>query len=143
LTIDSRYPPKIFLFMLDIANKYGIPVKRVETILLQKAIQPLGFSCSHVPLGMRKSDKKPFCKDCWTIFRQVKAPRYSYDGTLTEAGQYVREPTFLDEQGKDKQQHEEKEDKQQQQDEILKLTGPRRKYSPRFKTVNQIPHMQD
>jgi hypothetical protein len=137
LTIESHYPPKIFLFMLDIANKYGIPVKRVETILLHQVIGDLGFTCDHVSLGMRKSDKKPFCKDCWTIFRQIKPPRYS-NGTLTEAGEYVGEPTFLD-MNKDK----DNQGKQEEEQEILKLTGPARKYSPRFNTVQQIPHMQD
>jgi hypothetical protein len=115
--------------MLDIANKYGIPVKRVETILLQEAIHHLGFTCDHIKIGMRKSDKKPFCKDCWTIFRTIKSPKYGFNGDLIEAGQYVREPTFLDKDN----------DKQ----EVLKLTGPPRKYSPRFKTVNQVPNMKD
>ena len=125
MTIANRYPPKVFLLMLDIANKNGIPVKRVETILLHKAIADMGFTCDHLVMGIRKSDKKPFCKDCWTIFRQLKSARFDPDGNLIKAGEYVIEPTFLD---------NEKDDTLKEQ--VWKLAGPPRKYTPRFKMIN-------
>jgi hypothetical protein len=124
LTITSRYPPKIFLLMLDIANKNGIPVKRVETVFLQKGFTEMGLlKCDHINMGVRKGDKKPFCKDCWTIFIQLSPPTFDSKGILVKAGQYVREPTFLDDKDKGEDQ------------EVVYLTGPPRK-RPRFKTVN-------
>jgi len=130
MTINSRYPPKIFLLMLDIANKNGIPVKRVETVFLQKGFTEMGLlKCDHVAIGIRKGDKKPFCKDCWTIFIQLKAARYDSEGKLVQAGQYVREPTFLDDKDKGEDQ------------EVLYLTGPPRK-KPKFTTVN-VPSGRD
>lgn len=69
MTITNRYGNKVFRFILDIANDNGIPVKRVETIFLLKALHEYtNFSCEHINMGIRPSDKKPNCKDCWTIF---------------------------------------------------------------------------
>jgi hypothetical protein len=69
MTIINRYGNKVFRFMSNIANDNGIPIKRVETVFILKQIQAMGFTCDHLNMGIRKSDKKPFCKDCWTIFR--------------------------------------------------------------------------
>ena len=64
MTINNRYGNKVFRFMLDIANDNGIPVKRVETIFLLKILVDNGFTCEHVNMGIRNTDKKPYCKDC-------------------------------------------------------------------------------
>lgn len=114
--------------MLDIANDNGISVKRVETIFLLKILADNGFTCEHVNMGIRNTDKKPYCKDCWTIFRQIKRAR-SVDGILEEAGEYVRERTFLDKNDSN------------YKEEIFKLAGPPPKFKPRYKT-SQVPYLK-
>lgn len=49
---------------------------------------------------------------------------------MIEAGEYVREATFLD------------KDEEEKQEVVLKLTGPPRKHAPRFKTEN-LPSGKD
>jgi hypothetical protein len=122
VTIGTFYAPKIFNFMMNISSEYGIAVKEVETAFLRKGIQSMGFKCDHIRMGIRKTDHKPYCKDCWQIFRQIKAPRYnSQTKELVEPGQYIPEPTFLD---KDKEIDE----------TPIKLQGPSPKFRGRFKT---------
>lgn len=43
----SYYPIGIYNFMVGIADKYGLSVKEVETVLLRKGITDLGFVCLH------------------------------------------------------------------------------------------------
>jgi len=126
MTVGTFYAPKIFAFMMNIASEYGIPIKEVETALIREGLRSIGFDCDHIRMGVRKTDKKPHCKDCWQLFRQIKGPRYNSDTKeITELGQYVKEPTFL-------------ELKKGQKDEtVYKLQGqaPKRHYHFKTETV--------
>lgn len=106
--------------MMNISSEYGIAVKEVETAFLRDGIKRLGFTCDHIRMGIRKTDKKPYCKDCWQIFRQVKPPRYNHLRELVELGEYTPEPTFLD---KDSEIEE----------TVLKLHGAPPKFRGRFR----------
>lgn len=125
MTINGRHAPKIYLFMLQIANEYGISVKEVETAFLREGMKELGFDCEHIRMGVRKTDKKSHCKDCWQLFRQIKSPRYNANKEIVELGQYIKEPTFL-------------EEKKGHKDEMVyKLQGetPKRSYHYKSETI--------
>jgi len=123
MTVGTYYPPKIFAYMMNIASEYGIPIKEVETALIREGVKAIGFECEHIRMGVRKGDGKSNCKDCWQIFRQIKRAKYNSDTKeLIELGEYVKEPTFL----------EEKLDKKDET--VYKLQGQPPKRTYRFKS---------
>ena len=95
MTITTYYPPEIFRFLSGIAFQYKLSVKEVETIFLRKQAEALGFSCDHSKIGFARSDKKPYCKGCWTRLEQVKPPIYS-GRVLKVPGKFRTLKTFLD-----------------------------------------------
>lgn len=95
MAIKTYYPPEIFRFLSEIAYKHKLSVKEVETVFLRTQAQTLGFKCDHSKVGFAKSDKKPYCKGCWTRLEQIKAPIYS-DSKLKVPGQFKPLKTFLD-----------------------------------------------
>jgi hypothetical protein len=125
MTVGTFYAPKIFAFMMNIASEYGIPIKEVETALIREGLKSIGFECEHIRMGIRKTDNKSNCKDCWQLFRQIKAPRYNAQKELVELGQYVKEPTFLEEK------------KGHKDETVYELQGqpPRRQYHYKSETV--------
>ena len=125
MTVGTFYAPKIFASMMNIASEYGIPVKEVETALIREGLKSIGFHCDHIRMGIRKTDRKPNCKDCWQLFRQVKPPKYNAENELVELGRYVKEPTFLEEK------------KGQTDETVYELQGqvPKRHYHFKSETV--------
>jgi hypothetical protein len=97
LTVRTYYPPEIFRFLSEIAYKHKLSIKEVETVFLRKQSEALGFSCSHSIVGFSKSDKKPYCKGCWTRLEQIKAPVYS-GNKVKVLGQFRPLKTFLDQE---------------------------------------------
>jgi hypothetical protein len=96
MTISNRYPPKLYLFLLDLANRNGdLAIKEVETIFLRKQAEPLGFKCDHLRIGFSKKTHEPFCKDCWTRMKTIKSPTFRGKKIVKE-GEYWPLETFLD-----------------------------------------------
>ena len=96
MTITNRYPPKLYLFLLELANKNGnLAIKEVETLFLRRQAEALGFKCDHERMGFSKKTNEPFCKDCWTRMMIIKRPIFQGKKTV-EDGEYWPVETFLD-----------------------------------------------
>jgi hypothetical protein len=96
MTITNHYPPRLYLFLLDLANKNGpLAIKEVETIFLRRQAEALGFKCDHLRIGFAKKTNQPFCKDCWTRMKTVKAATFQGRKIIKE-GEYWPLETFLD-----------------------------------------------
>src|SRR5437867_2597653 len=96
MTVTNRYPPKLYLFLLDLANKNGdLAIKEVETIFLRRQAEPLGFKCDHSRIGYSKKTDQPFCRDCWTRMITIKRPTFQGKKIVKE-GEYWPVETFLD-----------------------------------------------
>jgi hypothetical protein len=96
MTITNRYPPKLYLFLLDIANRNGpLAIKEVETIFLRRQAEALGFECVHERMGFSKKTNEPFCRDCWTRMSTIERPIFRGKKIVKE-GEYLPVETFLD-----------------------------------------------
>lgn len=96
------YAHDIYLFMLNIASKYGLAVKEVESAFLRKQAQELGFECFHQKVKIAKPTGLPYCSSCWARLEQTKPPVYDIGSTMKRP--HIKEPakyrplrTFLDE----------------------------------------------
>jgi len=97
MTFNSYLPPKIYVFLVKTAEEYKLSVKEVERIFLNKVAIDLGFQCNHERIGFAKSDKKPYCKECWTRLKIEKREPYRIGTNLIKEGiRYVEKETFLD-----------------------------------------------
>jgi hypothetical protein len=98
MTFTDYLPPKTWAFLVKTAQENKLSIKEVQRIFLNKVATDLGFTCDHERIGYSKSDKKPFCKDCWTRLRPEKREPYRIGTKLIKDGiQYVEKETFLDE----------------------------------------------
>ena len=96
MTITNRYPPKLYLFLLDLANKNGdLAIKEVETMFLRRQAEHLGFRCDHLRIGVAKKTGEPFCRDCWTRMKTIKPPVYQ-GRRMVKEGEFWPRETFLD-----------------------------------------------
>jgi hypothetical protein len=97
MTVRTFYPPAIYRFLFDIAFKYKLSIKEVETVFLRRQARELSFECFHENVKSAKTDGKPFCKDCWTRLEQSKPPVIGPDKRIKIPGKYRPLKTFLDE----------------------------------------------
>lgn len=94
----SYYPIGIYNFMIGIADKHGLSVKEVETVLIRKGITELGFVCRHPSERVKKAKKdktKVYCGICWTRLEQTEAGVYN-GRKLIKSAKYRTLPTFLE-----------------------------------------------
>ena len=97
MTFNNYLPPKTYAFLVKIAEENKLSVKEVQRILLNTVSAALGFSCEHLRIGYAKEDPdhKPYCKDCWTRLKMVKAPMYN-GKKIVRQGEFWPLETFLD-----------------------------------------------
>ena len=97
MTFNNYLPPKTYVFLVKIAEENKVAVKEVQRIFLNKVASDLGFSCDHLRIGYAKEDPdhKPYCKDCWTRLKMVKAPMYN-GKKIVRQGEFCPLQTFLD-----------------------------------------------
>jgi hypothetical protein len=97
MTFNYYLPPKTYAFLVKIAEENELSVKEVQRIFLNKVATDLGFGCEHLRIGFAKEDPdhKPYCKDCWTRLKMVKAPMYN-GKKLVRQGEFWPLETFLD-----------------------------------------------
>ena len=88
-------PPKLYSFLVRIADENKLSVKEVQTMFTRKVAQDLGFDCPHDDIGYSPKDKKPFCKRCWTRL-SMKHQAISFKGKLIKSVEYEPIETFLD-----------------------------------------------
>jgi hypothetical protein len=98
MTFTGYLPPKTMAFIVKLSDEYNLSWKEVQRILLNKVAFELGMECPHRRIGRAKSDNKPYCKDCWTRFKEVRNREYNFE-TKHWANVSKFEPidTFLDE----------------------------------------------
>lgn len=85
--------------MVGIADKHGISVKEVETVLIRKGLVDLGFECLHPSEHVKRAKKdktKVYCGVCWTRLKQVSPGVYS-GKECVQSPRYRPLPTFLEE----------------------------------------------
>lgn len=97
MMFNNYLPPKIYTFLVKVAEENKLSMKEVERIFLTKVATDLGFFCEHFRIGYAKEDPdhKPYCKDCWTRMKTVKPPTYRGKKLITP-GQFSSLETFLD-----------------------------------------------
>ena len=97
MTFNNYLPPKIYAFLVKVAEEHRLSVKEVQRIFLNKVAADLGFSCDHLRVGLAKEDPdhKPYCKDCWTRLETVKSPVVN-GRKVVRKGEYWPLETFLD-----------------------------------------------
>jgi hypothetical protein len=117
MTFNNYLPPKIYTFLVKIAEQHKLSVKEVQRIFLNKVAADLGFTCEHERIGLAKEDPehKPYCKDCWTRLRKIVREPYLLGGRwIKNDFHYVKKETFLDEFYKDREQASKKRNKETQ-----------------------------
>jgi hypothetical protein len=92
----NYYPRAIYQFLNDLAFKNELSIKEVETMLLRKQIEALGFNCQHTNIGYSKETAEPFCKDCWTRMIEVKQATYNSRQEMITPAKVIVKETFLD-----------------------------------------------
>jgi hypothetical protein len=98
MTFNHYLPPKTMAFIVKLGDENNLSWKEVERILLNKLAFELGMVCVHRRIGYSKTDHKPYCKDCWTRFQQVKERQYSPETKhWSTVDKFVPIDTFLDE----------------------------------------------
>lgn len=98
MTFNYYLPPKTYAFLVKLAEEYRLSTKEVQRVLINEQAAKLGFECNHERIGFAKSDKKPYCKDCWARLRAEKGEPYRVGTKLIkQAFKYVEKETFLDE----------------------------------------------
>jgi hypothetical protein len=97
MTFNNYLPPKTYAFLVQIQQEYKLSMKEVQRIFIDKIIRDLGFKCDHERIGHAKSDREPYCKDCWTRLRKEIRPTYRIGSKLISGEiQYLEKETFLD-----------------------------------------------
>lgn len=121
MTFTDYLPPKTWAFLVKTAQENKLSIKEVQRIFLNKVATDLGFRCDHERIGYSKSDKKPFCKDCWTRLRTERREPYRIGTKLIKEDiQYVEKKTFLDEFYKEaEREREDNMTKQKQKKETV------------------------
>jgi hypothetical protein len=74
----SYYPPGLYYAMTDLARKYDISVKEVETVLIRHALtRDFCFKCDHKEEKVKtnKQKKKTYCGWCWRRLEVLREPR--------------------------------------------------------------------
>ena len=86
-----------YAFLVKVAEENKLSVKEIQRIFLNKVAGDLGFGCEHERIGYAKEDHdhKPYCKDCWTRLKMVKAPMYN-GKKIVRQGEFWPLQTFLD-----------------------------------------------
>ena len=97
MTFNYYLPPKTYAFLVKLAEEYGFSTKEVQRVLINEQISKLGFVCNHERIGFAKSDKQPYCKDCWARLRAEKVEPYRIGTRLVKECRYVERETFLNE----------------------------------------------
>jgi hypothetical protein len=113
-------PPKTYAYMVRLQEEYKLSIKEVQRILINKVLHDLGFKCNHERIGYAKSDKEPYCKDCWTRLRKVNREPYRIGDKLIKHDiQYLDKETFLDEfyRDRDKDKNKDAKTKKRQEQE--------------------------
>jgi hypothetical protein len=97
MTFNNYLPPKTYAFLVKVAEEHKLSVKDVQRIFLNTIATDLGFSCEHLRIGFAKEDPhhNPYCKDCWTRLKLVKAPMYN-GKKIVRQGEFLPLETFLD-----------------------------------------------
>jgi hypothetical protein len=97
MTFNNFLPPKIYAFLVKIAQERNLSVKEIQRIFLNKVAKDLGFVCDHERVGFAKEDPnhKPYCKDCWTRLVTIKPPVVN-GRKIVKQGQFWPLKTFLD-----------------------------------------------
>jgi hypothetical protein len=97
MTFNYYLPPKTYAFLVKLAEEYRLSTKEVQRVLINEQAAKLGFECNHERVGFAKSDKKPYCKDCWARLRVETREPYRIGTRLVKETKYVERETFLDE----------------------------------------------
>jgi hypothetical protein len=97
MTFNNYLPPKTYAFLVKVAEEHKLSVKEVQRIFLNTVAADLGFSCEHLRIGFAKEDPhhNPYCKDCWTRLKMVKAAMYN-GKKIVRQGEFWPLETFLD-----------------------------------------------
>ena len=90
----SYCPPKLYAFIVKIAEENKLSVKEVQIMFMRKVAQDLGLDCIHEEIGYSPT-KKPFCKRCWTRLNQ-KNQSVVFKGKIVKSIEYEPIETFLD-----------------------------------------------
>jgi hypothetical protein len=97
MTFTDFLPPKTWAFIVKLADENNLSTKEVQRILLNKVASELGLICEHRRIGRAKSDNKPYCKDCWTRFNEVRDREYNFETKhWANVNKFSPVETFLD-----------------------------------------------
>jgi len=108
MSYNNYLPPKLYAFLVKIAEENKLSIKEVQRIFLYKVAIDLGFNCDHqMRVGFAKEDPdhKPFCKDCWARLKTLR-PRVVNGKRIVKEGEYWPLETFLDRYYKERVQKE-------------------------------------
>jgi hypothetical protein len=112
-------PPKTYAFMVRICEEYNLSIKEIQRIIINKVLHDLGFKCRHERIGYAKSDKEPFCKDCWTRLRkQIREPYRIGTNLIKGEFQYHEKETFLDEFYRDKEAKKKERERERKREDL-------------------------
>jgi hypothetical protein len=65
LTSSYGYvPPGLYSFLVKVAEENQLSIKEIQTMLIRKGAQDLGFNCDHSVVGLAKNTGQPFCQRC-------------------------------------------------------------------------------
>lgn len=96
---DITYmPPKMYAFLVRFGEEYNLSVKEVLNTILRHGMEALGFKCEHLDIRAAKNTGKPYCFNCWTRMRLIKAGTFSADRKMITAPIYEELPTFMDDE---------------------------------------------
>lgn len=99
MTFNNYLPPKTWAFIVRLADENDLSTIEVQRIMLNKVAFDLGMTCVHRRIGRAKKDPehKPYCKDCWTRFQEVRERQYSHETKKwATVNKFVPLETFLD-----------------------------------------------
>lgn len=100
MTFNHYLPPKTWAFIVKIADEYALSTKEIQRIVLNKIFFEIGMICEHKRIGRAKSDKSPYCKDCWTRFKEARDREYNpKTKKWATVNKFLPVETFLDEAG--------------------------------------------
>jgi hypothetical protein len=104
MTFTDFIPPKTWAFIVKIADENNLSTKEVQRIFLNKICHDMGMTCNHERIGLAKSDKEPYCKDCWTRLRKQIRESYRIGTKLIKGEfQYLEKESFLDDFYRDRE----------------------------------------
>jgi hypothetical protein len=107
MTFTDFLPPKTWAFIVKLADENNLSTKEVQRILLNDMLFKLGMTCKHQRIGYSKTGHKPYCKDCWTRFRQDRERQYNYETKKWAAvNKFLPLDTFLDNPSMDNEEEQ-------------------------------------